>query len=186
MIDIWHCNITGIYSSFEAEGTANKTFLRGLQATDEQGVMQMTSIFPGWYSGRATHIHTVAHVGGSMNSNGTYTGGTVAHIGQVFFPEDVLEQIGEISPCSTHNLVRLKNADDRLWSSDGVQDAVTTEITPLGDKLEDGVMAHILIGLDLTADYSDDLVSGVQGGWMPSGGTPSGNRFNVEWWISGE
>lgn len=48
------------------------------------------------------------------------------------------------------------------------------EITPLGDKLEDGVMAHILIGLDLTADYSDDLVSGVQGGWMPSGGTPSG------------
>jgi hypothetical protein len=43
----------------------------------------------------------------------------------------------------------------------------------LGDKLEDGVMAHILIGLDLNADYSDDLVSGVQGGGMPSGGTPS-------------
>jgi hypothetical protein len=34
-------------------------------------------------------------------------------------------------------------------------------------------MAHILIGLDLNADYSDDLVSGVQGGGMPSGGTPS-------------
>lgn len=71
----------------------------------------------------------MAHVGGSMNSNGTYTGGTVAHIGQVFFPEDVLEQIGEISPCSTHNLVRLKNADDRLWSSDGVQDAGTTGLS---------------------------------------------------------
>jgi hypothetical protein len=77
----------------------------------------------------------VAHVGDSMNPKATYTGGTVAHIGQVFFPEDVLEQIGEILPYSTHDLVRLKNSEDRLWSSDGVQDAGTTGLssTSLGD-----------------------------------------------------
>jgi protocatechuate 3,4-dioxygenase beta subunit len=32
-------------------------FLRGRQTTDSNGLVSFTSIFPGWYSGRATHIH---------------------------------------------------------------------------------------------------------------------------------
>lgn len=61
----------------------NNTFLRGLQATDSDGVAQFTTIFPGHYAGRATHMHVVSHIGGTVLSNGTYTGGNVTHIGML-------------------------------------------------------------------------------------------------------
>lgn len=33
MIDIWHCNSTGVYSGYEVEGTAGESFNRGLQVS---------------------------------------------------------------------------------------------------------------------------------------------------------
>ena len=64
-VDFWHCNATGVYSGVQAGGNGNKndasnldnTFLRGLQQTNANGVVQIESIFPGHYTGRATHIH---------------------------------------------------------------------------------------------------------------------------------
>lgn len=55
----------GVYSGVVARGNGNsndesnldETFLRGLQKTDESGVTQIQTIFPGHYRGRATHIH---------------------------------------------------------------------------------------------------------------------------------
>ena len=41
-------------------------FLRGRQTTDSNGLVTFTSIFPGWYQSRATHIH--AHI---YNASGT-------------------------------------------------------------------------------------------------------------------
>lgn len=35
----------------------NTTFLRGITPTDSNGIAVFQTIFPGWYSGRATHIH---------------------------------------------------------------------------------------------------------------------------------
>lgn len=56
-VDIWHCDAQGRYSGFEREGTAGETFLRGTQPTDAQGVARFLTIFPGWYPGRAPHVH---------------------------------------------------------------------------------------------------------------------------------
>lgn len=63
--DFWHCNATGVYSGVVANGNGdteddsnlNATFLRGIQPSDEEGVIRYESIFPGHYTGRATHIH---------------------------------------------------------------------------------------------------------------------------------
>lgn len=83
MIDIWHANSTGVYSGYEAEGTADETYLRGLQPTDNQGIMQMITSVPGFYSGRATHIHMGAHIGGYVDEeNEQYVGGNTTHIGK--------------------------------------------------------------------------------------------------------
>lgn len=70
----------------------------------------MTTSFPGWYSGRATHIHIAAHVGGAIDRRKrVYVGGNTTHIGQVFFPEALLTQIDSALPYSKNTINRLKN-----------------------------------------------------------------------------
>ncbi len=61
-VDVWHCNSQGVYSGFSAENTAGLTFLRGIQFTDNSGLATFDTIYPGWYSGRVTHVHVKVHV----------------------------------------------------------------------------------------------------------------------------
>lgn len=59
-VDIWHCDALGNYSQYDSQQTSDFTgddFLRGRQTTDINGEVSFTSIFPGWYPGRAPHIH---------------------------------------------------------------------------------------------------------------------------------
>lgn len=62
LVDVWHCDKDGHYSEYGGSGIqrANFTgvdFLRGRQTTDASGLVLFGSIFPGWYPGRAPHIH---------------------------------------------------------------------------------------------------------------------------------
>jgi protocatechuate 3,4-dioxygenase beta subunit len=64
-VDVWHCNALGVYSdvadpSFDTSG---QKFLRGYQRTDANGACGFTTIYPGWYQGRATHIHFKVRTG---------------------------------------------------------------------------------------------------------------------------
>ena len=60
IVDIWHCDAGGVYSGFEAgEG---ERFLRGAQATNEDGIARFTTIYPGHYQGRTVHIHAKVHL----------------------------------------------------------------------------------------------------------------------------
>src|SRR5207247_486574 len=58
-VDIWHCDALGVYSdaSDPSFSTKGRKFLRGYQTTDLGGKVQFTTIYPGWYQGRAVHIH---------------------------------------------------------------------------------------------------------------------------------
>jgi protocatechuate 3,4-dioxygenase beta subunit len=62
-VDVWHCDARGIYSAFPGQGDthnidqSNKTFLRGTQLAGTSGWTEFKTIYPGWYDGRATHIH---------------------------------------------------------------------------------------------------------------------------------
>ena len=76
-VDIWHSDATGNYSGFGST-SSNKTFLRGVQTTDANGAVTFTTIYPGWYQGRAVHIHVKV-----------YAGGTEVHTGQLFFDDAV-------------------------------------------------------------------------------------------------
>lgn len=67
VVDVWHCDAGGYYSGFDADpdkeaGTTSvqrtdTRFCRGSQLTDDEGVSEFETIFPGWYAGRTTHIH---------------------------------------------------------------------------------------------------------------------------------
>jgi protocatechuate 3,4-dioxygenase beta subunit len=73
VVDIWHCDATGNYSGFEAASqggppgggagpTDEKTYLRGAQVTNSEGIVQFKTIYPGWYRGRTVHIHAKVHL----------------------------------------------------------------------------------------------------------------------------
>jgi protocatechuate 3,4-dioxygenase beta subunit len=55
-VDIWHCDAGGVYSAF-GSSSPDQTFLRGVQPTNAKGVATFQTIYPGWYMGRAVHIH---------------------------------------------------------------------------------------------------------------------------------
>jgi protocatechuate 3,4-dioxygenase beta subunit len=59
MVYVWHCDKDGYYSGYNQNGAdlRGPTFCRGVQATDTNGRVTFNTIYPGWYPGRATHIH---------------------------------------------------------------------------------------------------------------------------------
>jgi protocatechuate 3,4-dioxygenase beta subunit len=56
VVDVWHCDATGSYSE------PGETFLRGLQVTNRDGIVEFTTVYPGWYPGRTVHIHAKVHL----------------------------------------------------------------------------------------------------------------------------
>ncbi|KAI0318293.1 Intradiol ring-cleavage dioxygenase, partial [Amylostereum chailletii] len=105
-IDFWHANSTGVYAGVVANGNGNinqtnnwnTTFLRGIQETNEDGVAQILTTFPGHYTGRTAHIHILAQENGTTFDNGTYKATDVKHVGQFFFDQDLITQVGQCRP----------------------------------------------------------------------------------------
>lgn len=61
-VDVWQCDADGNYSEYGGDflqqtDYTDENFLRGRQTTDANGRVSFLSIFPGWYPGRAPHIH---------------------------------------------------------------------------------------------------------------------------------
>src|SRR4029450_6300067 len=53
-VDIWHCDALGVYSGVQGD---SDDFLRGVQRTNATGWAEFRTVYPGWYRGRAVHIH---------------------------------------------------------------------------------------------------------------------------------
>lgn len=110
-VDIWHCDARGIYSGYPGQSDnhkvdqTGKSFLRGTQMADTSGLAGFKTIYPGWYSGRATHIHFRVFVDDA----------TVL-TGQTFFPEAVNEFIYANVPDYTGRPKQrlVINANDRV------------------------------------------------------------------------
>lgn len=172
-VDIWHCNAVGEYSGVSAgmgnPDTTGQTFLRGIQLTDSNGVANIKTIYPGWYAGRATHIHLKVHVGGAA-ADGTYEGGTVAHTGQLFFDDALTDQIAQIDPYNTRDVVRTRNDEDNVLAGGLDEPGFLLEMTPVVDgSLADGFVGTVTLGVDPAA-ISTESGSGSGQGGPPSGG----------------
>ncbi len=133
-VDVWHCDAGGEYSGFngnsleatQAQGTNDRRFLRGVQLTDADGFARFTTIFPGWYEGRAVHIHLKVLEGGTLGA--TYSGGHVAHVGQAFFDEALTAELLGQDPYRAHAGTRTTNEQDSIYRQAG-PGAITT-MTP--------------------------------------------------------
>ncbi|MEU0431935.1 intradiol ring-cleavage dioxygenase [Streptomyces sp. NPDC006290] len=148
-VDIWHCDALGVYSGYAAGGsTPDTTFLRGVQLTDSAGVAEFTTVYPGWYVGRALHIHVKTHAGGTV-SNGTYHGGHVSHTGQLYFPETYNTKIAALTPYRNNTATRTLNARDGIYRNGG--SSTLLSITQASSDLGKGVTGTVILGVNPAA-----------------------------------
>jgi protocatechuate 3,4-dioxygenase beta subunit len=161
-VDVWHCDAQGVYSGVQGN---SGTFLRGVQLTDANGVAVFDTIYPGWYQGRATHIHLKVHVGGGV-SGATYSGGHVAHTGQLFFPETLNDQVYRLNPYRRHTGNRTRDAQDSIYASAGGSSAVPRLTRVNRAALAKGLVGAITLGVDPGATPA--AVGGGGGGAPPS------------------
>ncbi len=125
-------------------------FLRGVQLTDESGRAEFSTLYPGWYSGRAIHIHLKAHIGGAAAQK--YAGGHVAHTGQVFFPEDLTARIARLEPYAKRLAVhRTTQVEDHVFNEQHGSECMLT-MERLGKTDSDGFRATVTLAVDPEAN----------------------------------
>jgi protocatechuate 3,4-dioxygenase beta subunit len=107
-VELWHADASGVYSGFQSG--RGKSFLRGGQITDSQGQVSFTTIYPGWYSGRTTHIHVKVHVAGQ-----------VVHTGQLYFKDPITNAVYRHRPYSRHGRRDTTNSQDPIYANGGRQ-----------------------------------------------------------------
>ena len=141
VVDIWHANAAGKYSDIASEGTSGQGFLRGLRATDADGQAKFTTIFPGWYSGRAVHIHFKVRV---------FSGSTTTYEfnSQLFFDPATANAIYAASPYSSRGTPNVANAADNIYGSDGAK--LLVALSANGSGGYDGTFVVGLSGLPST------------------------------------
>lgn len=125
-VDLWHCDADGLYSDVSANGTVGQKFLRGYQTTDSDGVAKFTTIYPGWYQGRAVHIHFKIR-----NYDGANTAGFTS---QFFFDDDLTDQVYQQSPYNSRGDRGQRNESDGIYGQSGGATLLTT--TPASDGYE--------------------------------------------------
>jgi len=131
-----------------------ETFLRGALPTDRNGVAAFTTIFPGFYQGRATHIHVKAHQEWETRPNNTFVSGRLAHIGQLFFEDKLNAQVDKLWPYNLNRWQRTRNWDDGLnifWDSQigGYQSVIDTHF--LGGVLQQGIIGYVTMTVNMSA-----------------------------------
>jgi protocatechuate 3,4-dioxygenase beta subunit len=140
LVDIWHCDKDGYYSEYGGTGMQSADFtsvhfLRGRQTTNANGLVSFTSIFPGWYSGRATHIHV--HI---YNSSGTSL-----LVTQIAFPEGSGSAVVLVNASTANGYTKgmsgyTYNANDNVFS-----DGVSTEMSTVTGSVATGfVLTHTI------------------------------------------
>ncbi|OIJ63922.1 intradiol ring-cleavage dioxygenase [Streptomyces mangrovisoli] len=151
LVEIWHCDALGEYSGYVGNNGHSEsddgTFLRGGVLTDSSGLAALTSIYPGWYRGRCIHVHVKVHTGVTLTSDGSFTGGTTLHTGQLFFSETVTTAVAKISPYSTNKVTRTTLSQDSVYDGGGASSGLLT-LTALGSSASSGYTGTLTLGVD--------------------------------------
>jgi len=157
IVDVWHCDADGTYSGVNdgmvGFNTVGKRYLRGFQTTDANGIARFSTIYPGWYQGRAVHIHfkirttvPTAITGGATRS--------YEFTSQFFFDDRLSDTIFANPPYAAKGKRDLRNADDEIFQESKGQ----LLLSPVASGR--GYAAAFDLGLDL----ADEKVGAPDGG----------------------
>jgi protocatechuate 3,4-dioxygenase beta subunit len=114
LVDMWHCDALGVYSDVAAQSSRGQRFLRGYQISDASGHVQFTTIYPGWYQGRAVHIHFKVRTSPDSNSGLEFTS-------QLFFDEALTDIVHAQAPYAAKGRRDTLNTRDGIYQGGGSQ-----------------------------------------------------------------
>jgi protocatechuate 3,4-dioxygenase beta subunit len=134
MVYVWHCDKDGVYSGYSQPGAdaRGQTFLRGVQTTDTNGQVTFATIFPGWYQGRATHIHFRVYLALDLHATS-----------QLAFPTDVETAVYGSALYAARGQNPTSPSKDGIFA-DGVQYQVPTV---MADASTGGYVATLMVGI---------------------------------------
>jgi len=128
-VEIWHVDAAGNYSQYGTQTT--QTYLRGIQTTNSNGEVTFVTIYPGWYQGRATHIHVEVTINGVSRK-----------VTQMAFPETVNNTVHASGVYLSRGTNPMSNSADGIFA-----DSLSSEIvTPAGSPAS-GYTATFQVGI---------------------------------------
>lgn len=130
-VEIWHVDAAGNYSQYGTQSA--QAFLRGIQTTNSNGEVTFTTIYPGWYQGRATHIHIEV----------TFSGRSVK-VTQIAFPETINATVYGSGVYSSRGTNPVSNASDGIFS-----DSLSSELVAPTGSVSGGYAASFQVGVAL-------------------------------------
>jgi protocatechuate 3,4-dioxygenase beta subunit len=139
-VEIWHCDATGDYSAFRDNGggkdaAAGTTFLRGTQPATPDGIVEFATIYPGWYRGRAVHIHLRVH-----------RDGATVLTSQLFFPDGYTDAVYASAPYAQFGTPDTRNADDSI-AGDPKTEGTLLAVRDSGTDRGAGTLALLNLGV---------------------------------------
>ncbi|KAL1718380.1 Intradiol ring-cleavage dioxygenase [Schizophyllum commune] len=171
-VEIWHANSTGVYGGYSgAENAINtETFLRGGYFTNDEGIVELTTLLPRshgahpYYASRFFFlifcrriIPSRVHLDWSQTESGQLqsSSGSLLHIGQFYFDEDLNDAVFGIAPYTDNTNRRTLNENDGILQGAIRQgDDPYIDVEYLGDDLSSGILGYITLGVDTSASYS--------------------------------
>lgn len=135
-VDIWQCDASGNYSEYSQPGYngTGLTFLRGIQMSDSNGRVNFTTIFPGWYAGRATHIHVQVKVNN-----------VAVKVTQIAFSESVIDAVYASGVYASKGRNPTSNSGDMVFA-----DSLSSELATLtGGDPTTGYTATFTVGISI-------------------------------------
>lgn len=142
-VDIWHCNNSGYYSGYAnqsgilgSKSYVGETWLRGYQLSDSAGIVKFSTFYPGWYAGRATHIHIEVFINGVLKKTG-----------QVAFPESISNVVHVSSLYVAHGVNTTSNSADSIFGNSATD--LANETVSITGSVSAGYAASYTIGLPL-------------------------------------
>jgi protocatechuate 3,4-dioxygenase beta subunit len=132
-VEIWQCDAEGHYSQYSQQGydARSETFLRGIQTTDASGRVTFLTVYPGWYAGRATHIHVEVTVGGRS-----------VKVTQIAFPESTTASVYATGVYAGRGPNPTANARDMVFA-----DSIDSELAAVSGDPVSGLTATYTVGV---------------------------------------
>lgn len=157
VVEIWHCDAEGAYSSYPSyppdefpmvdpdgyyEPENDERFCRGVQFTDSEGFVEFETIVPGWYTPRTPHVHVRVSMPGSAEVG--LEDERLVLTNQVYFPDEMTARLFESeAPYSRRGSSPHTNSNDSVIHRSGGADGGFLHMTPEGD----GFLGTLTLGV---------------------------------------
>lgn len=138
VVDIWQCDSQGHYSGVAERrfDTRGRDFLRGFQVTDDAGLATFQTLYPGWYRGRAVHIHFKIRTEPDGGRGHTFTS-------QLYFDDGLTDRIHARAPYADKPGQRLRNDGDFIYHRGGER----LQLSPIPEG--EGLAAEFRLALEV-------------------------------------